>query len=334
MLGWPPLSPLKSRLLPRCPSHQLLQPITSSSATHAATRLPLCYPGPAVISCWPFEKILSIKLCGKNTSKRQISKKKQNKTKNYCYVDVTVVVLLECFIVSQIFLSLAEKWFPVAENFWIFTSLNKPKTENRTLTNLSVSANSFHFDLKPFVTPGQHQFLCSQWRHHPMTAVACCLQHLPYSHLPRIPIGPANLEVFWVELHFEPETFLDFSDSWALSGYGKQKNNDSDNKVVTRFHSASRKRNPAVSPTALMGFEKWYVVIQQQVIGAAPPTGAATPSKAPVKVKKNNNNKKTEGKCLWARLEGRSKEGRKSQIKVWKLSICPNGTQNKLAFNR
>lgn len=84
----PLLAPPKSRLLPRCPSHHLLQPITSWSATHAATRLTLCYPGPAVISCWPFEKNLSIKLFGNNTfEKEKANTEKNNKKLVLCWCD-------------------------------------------------------------------------------------------------------------------------------------------------------------------------------------------------------------------------------------------------------
>lgn len=95
-VGCPPLSPPRSCLPPRCPSHHLLQPITPSSATHAATRLTVCYPGPAVISCWPFEKNLSIKLCGNNTFEKEKANKEKKTTKNrkqlLCWCDVGSII--------------------------------------------------------------------------------------------------------------------------------------------------------------------------------------------------------------------------------------------------
>lgn len=97
-----------------------------------------------------------------------------------------------------------------------------------------------------------------------MTAVASCLQHPPLSLLPGILIGPGYT---WSLLGGKKRvflfTFLDFSDSRLLSGHGEEKNNDNDNNnVVTHLYNPSRERNPAVGPAALIGFEKWYVVIQ------------------------------------------------------------------------
>lgn len=170
-----------------------------------------------------------------------------------------------------------------------------------------------------------------------MTAVASCLHHPHLSLLPGIWLAQCILHPETQD--FDTKTFLDFSHSRLLSVHAEQDNNDNDSdndNVLTHLHNTSRERHPPVGPAALIGFEKWYVVIQQQALRQ--PLSTITLPLTSAQLGRHRGGDTLQSTCQhrphllsvlqkvmikkgrWLEAgaqKGRSKEGRKKQIKVW-----------------